>query len=270
MGAGVSGLSEGPLSKSFLRGESSFPRETPSLSIVVPFFNEIHRIGLTLSDIVGLANPSVEVVLVDDGSTDGTAKVLREAAQNTDNVHFQGLARNCGKGAAIRAGIAVTTGSKVLFMDADLATDLADLPVLLQALESADVAIGSRSSEAAELREATRIRSSMGNLFNLAVRKVTGLEYSDTQCGFKAFRGEVARHLFSQCQVDGFAFDVELLVLAQAAQMRIVEVPVRWTEISGSKVRIGIDPLKMLWDLRRIRRRAIRNSVVPINGDAHA
>jgi glycosyltransferase involved in cell wall biosynthesis len=152
-------LSEGPLSKSFLRGESSFPRETPNLSIVVPYFNEIHRVGLILPEIVGLANPSVEVVLVDDGSTDGTVKVLREAAQNTDNVHFQqcsfptmfisnnvhfqGFARNCGKGAAIRAGIAVTTGFIVMFMDADLATDLADLPVLLQALESADVAIGS-------------------------------------------------------------------------------------------------------------------------------
>jgi glycosyltransferase involved in cell wall biosynthesis len=85
----ASGLSEGPLSKSFLRGESSFPRETPNLSIVVPYFNEIHRVGLTLPEIVGLANPSVEVVLVDDGSTDGTVKVLREAAQNTDNVHFQ-------------------------------------------------------------------------------------------------------------------------------------------------------------------------------------
>ena len=249
-----------PYPKSFLRGESSFPRETPNLSIVVPFFNEIHRVGLTLPDIVGLANPSVEVVLVDDGSNDGTVKVLREAAQNTDNVHFHGLARNYGKGAAIRAGIAVTTGLTVMFMDADLDTDLADLPVLLQALESADVAIGSRSSDAAELRETTRIRSSMGNLFNLAVRKVTGLEFPDTQCGFKAFRGEVARHLFSQCQVDGFAFDVEVLVLAEMAGLKIVEVPMNWTQVGGSKVRLGIDPLKMLWDIRRIRRRALRNS----------
>lgn len=232
----------------------------PVLSVVVPFFNEKHRLEKTLSRIVGLANSSVEVVLVDDGSTDGTSVVLREAANGVTNVRFHQLERNSGKGAAVRAGIALTTGASVAFMDADLATDLACLPHLLKALEKAEIAIGSRSVAAAELHQLSRARSLMGGLFNHAVRKVTGLGYADTQCGFKAFRGEVARRLFALNQIDGFAFDVEVLLFAQVAGMRIVEVPVKWTERDGSKVRVGIDPLKMLWDLLQIRWWTVRNS----------
>lgn len=232
----------------------------PVLSIVVPFFNEKHRLQETLSRIVDLSNSAVEVVLVDDGSTDGTSAVLREAASGATNVHFHQLVRNSGKGAAVRAGIALTTGSSVVFMDADLATDLDCLPDLLKALENAEVAIGSRSNVAAELTELSRARTLMGGLFNKAVRKVTGLEYSDTQCGFKAFRGEEGRRLCALGRIDGFAFDVELLLFAQVAGMRIVEVPVKWTERDGSKVRVGIDPLKMLWDLFQIRRWVNHNS----------
>ena len=232
----------------------------PVLSVVVPFFNEKHRLEETLSRIVGLANSSVEVVRVDDGSTDGTSVVLREAASGVTNVRFHQLERNSGKGAAVRAGIALTTGASVAFMDADLATDLACLPHLLKALEKAEIAIGSRSVAAAELHQLSRARSLMGGLFNHAVRKVTGLGYADTQCGFKAFRGEVARRLFALNQIDGFAFDVEVLLFAQVAGMRIVEVPVKWTERDGSKVRVGIDPLKMLWDLLQIRWWTVRNS----------
>jgi len=241
--------------------DKSLPSDcAPVLSVVVPFFNEKHRLEETLSRIVGLANSAVEVVLVDDGSTDGTSAVLREAASGVTNVRFHQLARNSGKGAAVRAGIALTTGASVAFMDADLATDLACLPHLLEALEKADIAIGSRSAAAAELHQLSRARSFMGGLFNKAVRKVTGLEYADTQCGFKAFRGEVARRLFALNQIDGFAFDVEVLLFAQVAGMRIVEVPVKWTERDGSKVRVGIDPLKMLWDLLQIRWWTVRHS----------
>ena len=257
----VSPLSELPRINAVVNNDQSLPDDClPVLSIVVPFFNEKRRMEETLSHIVGLANSAVEVVLVDDGSTDGTTDILREAASCKTNVHFVQLARNSGKGAAVRAGIALTTGLSVVFMDADLATDLDCLQDLLKALEKAEVAIGSRSNVAAELHQLTRARSLMGGVFNKAVRRVTGLEYSDTQCGFKAFRGDVARSLFAVSQVDGFAFDVELLLFAQVAGMRIMEVPVRWTERDGSKVRVGIDPLKMLWDLLKIRRGIMRNS----------
>jgi len=239
---------------------------SPTISVVVPFFNEKQRLGQTLPAIIGLANSEVEVVLVDDGSTDGSSEVLREAASKAANVHFHQLERNSGKGAAVRAGVSLTSGSKVVFMDADLATDLTCLPQLVEALERAEVAIGSRSNVAAELHEASRLRSSMGGLFNKATRKVTGLKYSDTQCGFKAFHGNLARQLFALGRIDGFAFDVEILLFAQVAGMHIEEVPVRWTEIKGSKVRFGIDPMKMLWDLFQIRRWVNRNSDVIIKG----
>ncbi len=232
---------------------------SPALSVVVPFFNEMHRIDQTLSDIVGLAGIDVQVVLVDDGSTDGTTDVLRTAS-NSAGIQFLGLSSNRGKGAAVRAGVAKTSGTHVVFMDADLATDLNDLPRLRAALDDADIAIGSRALATAELNEATRVRSWMGDFFNRAVRVATGLDLLDTQCGFKAFRGDVARSLFAQSQVDGFAFDVEILMLARRSGLRIVEVPVRWTEIRGSKVRFAVDPLTMLYDLTRIRRRTTRSA----------
>lgn len=235
---------------------SSFSAD-PSLSLVVPFFNEMHRIDRTLSDIIGLARSDVEVVLVDDGSTDGTTDVLRTASSSA-GVQFLGLSINRGKGAAVRAGVAKTSGTHVVFMDADLATDLNDLPRLRAALDDADIAIGSRSVATAELNEATLVRSWMGGFFNRVVRATTGLDLLDTQCGFKAFRGDVARSLFAQSQVDGFAFDVEILMLARQSGMRIVEVPVRWTEVRGSRVRFAVDPLTMLYDLIRIRRRTTR------------
>lgn len=235
-------------------GSRSSCSTSPSLSVVVPFFNEMHRIDQTLSQIISLAGSDVQLVLVDDGSTDGTTDVLRSAC-TAAGIQFLGLSSNRGKGAAVRAGVAKTIGTDVVFMDADLATDLDDLPLLRAALDVADIAIGSRSVATTELNEATRVRSWMGGCFNRAVRATTGLDLLDTQCGFKAFRGDVARSLFAQSQVDGFAFDVEILMLARQHGMRIVEVPIRWTEVRGSRVRFAVDPLTMLYDLIRIRRR---------------
>jgi dolichyl-phosphate beta-glucosyltransferase len=225
-----------------------------SLSVVVPFFNEMHRLHETIGEIVGLAVHDVEVILVDDGSTDGTGEVLSDAARHLSRVEVIRLPRNRGKGAAVRAGVAGSSGDHVVFMDADLATDLGDLPLVRAALDHAHVAIGSRSVPATALTNTTRVRSAMGDIFNRSVRTVTGLEFRDTQCGFKAFRGPEARSLFAHTSVDGFAFDVEVLMLARASGMRIVEVPIRWTQVSGSKVRLAVDPLKMLCDLPHIRR----------------
>ena len=232
--------------------------QSKSLSVVVPFFNEMHRLNLTIDEVVGLAVDRHEVILVDDGSTDGTGELLQEAAQRFSGVEVIRLPRNRGKGAAVRAGVAQSSGDDVVFMDADLATDLGDLSLVRSALDDAHVAIGSRSMPSAELNGATHVRSFMGDIFNRSVRKATGLEFRDTQCGFKAFRGDEARFLFAHTKVAGFAFDVEVLMLAKASGMRIVEVPVRWTQVSGSKVRFAVDPLKMLCDLPRIRRNVPR------------
>lgn len=227
----------------------------PRLSIIVPFFNEMHRLDGSLARIVALAADDVEVILVDDGSTDGTGAALCAAAA-AHRVHLVSLPRNQGKGAAVRAGVTHSSGDRVVFMDADLATDLADLPLLTDALEHAEVAIGSRAVSTAEISHATWARSWMGVAFNHAVRITTRLPLRDTQCGFKAFRGDVARSLFARSKVDGFAFDVEVLLLARSQGLRIAEVPVRWTEVHGSKVRVALDPLRMLLDLAVLGRRA--------------
>lgn len=242
------------------RGAESVHRDSgpESLSVVVPFFNEMHRLHETITEIVGLAVDRDEVILVDDGSTDGTGEALRDAARHLSRVEVIRLPRNLGKGAAVRAGVAQSSGDHVVFMDADLATDLGDLPLVRAALDHAHVAIGSRSMPTTELKNATRVRSVMGEIFNRSVRKVTGLEFRDTQCGFKAFRGDEARSLFAHASVAGFAFDVEVLMLARASGMEIVEVPVRWTQVGGSKVRFAVDPLKMLCDLPHIRRHVPR------------
>ncbi len=224
------------------------------LTVVVPFFNEAHRLGQTLAQIVALAGADVEVILVDDGSNDGTPDSLDIAARATPGVEVVRIPHNRGKGAALRAGVARSTGDHLVFMDADLATDLSDLPLLRRALDDAEVAIGTRATDAAEIHDATWLRTAMGGVFNRAVRISSGLRLRDTQCGFKAFRGDVGRWLFAHSSTDGFAFDVEVLMLANRCGMRIAEVPVRWTEVPGSKVRFA-DPFKMSWDLLRIRRR---------------
>jgi len=229
------------------------------LSIVVPFYNERHRLDRSLDAIAGQAGDDVEVILVDDGSTDGTAAVLSERADASPGVRAVLLPANRGKGAAVRAGIAVTHGERIMFMDADVATDLGDIPRLVAALDGAAVAIGSREAPESELRNTTRVRTTIGNVFNAAVRALTGLPFRDTQCGFKAFRGDVGRNLFARSTIDGFAFDVEVLMLARASGHDIVEVPVRWTEVPGSKVRFGLDPGRMLFDVVRVRRRQRRS-----------
>lgn len=234
------------------------------LSVVVPFYDEMHRLDATLPAIVALATDDTEVILVDDGSTDGTGAAL-DAAATARGVRVVHLLRNQGKGAAVRAGIGASMGRIVMYMDADLATDLADVPRLTAALAGADVAVGSRAAAAADVRDASWARTHMGIMFNRAVRLATGLELLDTQCGFKAFRGELGRTLFAHTHVDGFAFDVEVLMLAREIGARMIEVPVEWTEQPGSKVRLTKDPLLMLFDLVRIRRRvrATARAVAP-------
>jgi glycosyltransferase involved in cell wall biosynthesis len=230
------------------------------LSVVVPFFDEMHRLGERIGSIVALASDDVEVILVDDGSTDGTPDALARAADGRDHVRVVARTPNRGKGAAVRAGVLASAGERILFMDADVATDLADIPVIVAALDEADVAIGAREDAASVLRGTSRARTAVGNAFNAMVRGVTGLPYRDTQCGFKAFRGDVGRRLFGHTHVEGFAFDVEILMLARATGSTIVEVPVRWTEVPGSKVRFGVDPARMLLDVVRLRRSVRRSA----------
>lgn len=236
------------------------PREhLPTLSIVIPAYNEERRIGATLArvtDYLDARRGRYEVIVVDDGSRDATRDVVAAVAAEHPLVRLLAQPRNAGKGAAVRAGVLASRGRDVLFSDADLSTPIEELERLEARLrDGADVAIGSRAAPGDVARTQPILRRLQGRAFHLVVRALgfrAVAAIRDTQCGFKLFRGGVARALFGELTVAGFAFDVELLELAHD-RFRVDEVPVAWTHADGSKVRPGLDAMKMVRDLAGIR-----------------
>jgi dolichyl-phosphate beta-glucosyltransferase len=237
------------------------PRDIP-VSVVIPAYNEQARLGPTLEAVIRYLEaekPDFEIVVVDDGSTDGTASVVRQLAGKEPRLRLVELGVNSGKGAAVRAGMLTAEGESILFSDADLATPIEELAKLERALTGgADIAIASRAADGADIRVRQHpLRELMGRTFNLMVR-LSGLQgLRDTQCGFKLFTREAARDLFGRSTVDGFAFDVEILVLARG-RYRVSEVPVVWRHVEESKVSPGTDAARMFLDLLRIRVRHAR------------
>jgi glycosyltransferase involved in cell wall biosynthesis len=234
----------------------------PPFSIVIPCFNEAARIGKTLSatlDYLAAAAPESELIVVNDGSTDATATIAREVLSNT-KIATRLLENfpNRGKGAAVRSGLLAAQKPIGLFSDADLSTPLEETPKLIEPItdDQIDVAFGSRALDRSliGIRQPWR-REHAGRVFNLLVRVATGLPFWDTQCGFKAFRLDVCRPIIEAVRIDGFAFDVELLYLAQRAGLRIREIPVRWNHAEGSKVRFIHDSLRMLREVIALRGR---------------
>jgi dolichyl-phosphate beta-glucosyltransferase len=231
---------------------------TPDLSIVIPAYNEETRIEPTVRDIViycRKAGRSFELIVVDDGSQDTTSTVGRNLAEEFPEVRLIRLAANHGKGYAVRAGVVNATGRSVLFADADGATPIEEIERLESGLSSgADVAVGSRALRAAGVQVHARLyRHLMGRTFHLLVEWLADGGVKDTQCGFKLFRSAVAQDLFSRMRMNGFSFDVEVLMMARRLGYRVAEVPVNWTHKPGSKVRLTLDSLRMAADLVRIR-----------------
>jgi dolichyl-phosphate beta-glucosyltransferase len=246
------------------------PRSKPnSLTLVLPAYNEATRIGPALDELFGYLDappleglhPRIDVLVVDDGSTDGTADLVRrrpEAARPKDGDQAS-LAvlpvPHAGKGAAVRAGMLAATGELVVFADADMATPPAELPKLVGALEEADLALGSRIQPDGSDMRATqpRYRRMLGGLFHfLASVWVVG-DVRDTQCGFKGFSREAAQDLFARQRITSIVFDVELIHLARRRGYRIAVVPIRWQDVRGSRMRPGARlALRVAWDLFRI------------------
>jgi glycosyltransferase involved in cell wall biosynthesis len=240
--------------------------ESPKLSVVVPAFNEARRLTdnlLTLLSYLQTFRPEAELIVVDDGSTDGTAQVAEELFSRRPDVCARVLrfTENRGKGHAVRAGLLEARAPIAMFSDADLSTPITELPKIVGPIEAGayDVVFGSRALDRSLIgtRQPWR-REQGGKVFNLIVRALTGLPFADTQCGFKAFRMAAARPLIEQAQIDGFGFDVELLYLAYYAGLRLLEVPVRWDHNVGSKVRIVHDSLRMFGEVMSLRRRSAR------------
>jgi dolichyl-phosphate beta-glucosyltransferase len=232
--------------------------QVPQLSIVVPAYNEQARIGLTLIrtlEYLRQRSKSYELIVVDDGSTDETCRVVTEVAAGDERVRLLVQPQNRGKGAAVRRGVLEARGAYVLFMDADLATPIEEVEtLLLYAHDGYDVVIGSRGLAASDIRRRQpRARELMGRVFNLIVRSALLGGFRDTQCGFKLFSRAAARDLFGRQTIDGFAFDVEVLLLAKQSGLRIREVPVVWYHAPNSKVSPVADSAKMFGDLVRLR-----------------
>ena len=233
----------------------------PALSLVVPAFNEEKRLPVSLARIsewVLSRSPqlSVEVLVVDDGSSDRTAAVAEKTAAGLGHAYrVLRLPRNRGKGAAVREGVLAAAGEQVLVTDADLSTPIEEVEKLLPHFQQGyDVVIASRSLKNSEIlvRQPWH-RQLMGKVFNRIVRLFAVPGIIDTQCGFKCFSRRAVEAIFPLCRVDGFAFDVEILYLARKLKLGVKEVPVRWIDSPRSTVSPLRDSARMFREVLALR-----------------
>jgi dolichyl-phosphate beta-glucosyltransferase len=239
-----------------------------TLTIVIPAYNEERRVQKLLdglkTDLERVASSLdlelLEVIVVEDGSTDRTADLLAEFDGLPERFRVIRFPRNRGKGAAVRDGMLAARGDLALMTDADLSTPLDELGLLLTAVrEGADVAIGSRALDRTKVLVHQPIyRELMGRAFNRLLRRITRLPWRDTQCGFKLFRLETAIRLFELQRVEGFAFDAELLVNARRLGLEVKEIPVRWIDDPDTHVSLVRSSAQMALDTLRIAYRSHR------------
>jgi dolichyl-phosphate beta-glucosyltransferase len=245
---------------------------TVYLSVVIPAYNEEGRIGGALEKVrayLGYQPYSSEVIVVENGSTDRTAAIVEAAAaQPGAPVRLLRLDQP-GKGRAVRVGMLAATGQYRFFADADLSMPIEQLDRFLPpAIGAADLAIGSREAPGARRIGEPAYRHIMGRVYNWIIRVVAVDGFDDTQCGFKMFRGEAADWLFRRQQIDGWAFDIELLLLAKRRGYQIVEVPIDWYHGEHSKVRPVHDTMTMLAETLKIRWNVLRGRYPDITRSA--
>jgi glycosyltransferase involved in cell wall biosynthesis len=236
------------------------PDASSSLSIVLPCFDEAERLPGTLAAYLAHFPPGraeVELIVVDDGSSDGTSAIADQLAAADPRVRVVRTPHNHGKGYAVRVGIQAAQGELVVFTDADGSYGPEQLERVVAALARAPVAVGARLGSQAGTGSPL-LRRLASPVFNRVMRLLLGLPYHDTQCGLKGFRRDAAEALFQRARVDGFAFDAEALLVAGRLGIEVVEVPVTAEDRQGSKVRVGGDALRMLADVWKVRRAAAR------------
>jgi glycosyltransferase involved in cell wall biosynthesis len=234
----------------------------PVYSIIIPAYNESERITATLESVAAYARQQqwdVEVLVVNDGSRDNTVAVVEQLARAHPFIRIIENPGNRGKGYSVRNGMLQSRGEILLFSDADLSSPIEEAPKLFEALAAgADVAIGSRWLRA-ELQSQRQplMRQIYGRMFNVALRVLLGLNFRDTQCGFKAFRREAAQRIFPLQKIERWGFDPEILFLARKLGFRTVEVPVRWAHSAGTRLHPLRDGMRMVWEIFRVRWYAI-------------
>jgi dolichyl-phosphate beta-glucosyltransferase len=234
----------------------------PTYSIVIPAYNEAARIGDALEQVaacIHARNWNAEVVVVDDGSRDQTAEIVRAFAQNHPEVRLLQNPGNHGKGYSVRNGILHSFGEVVMFTDADLSAPIEEADGLFAAIASgADIAIGSRWLE--RTRQTIRqplYRQIFGRCFNGVTRAIMGLPYADTQCGFKAFTRAAAQTVFQLQTIERWGFDPEILFIARKRGYRVDEVPVSWAHDERTRISYLRDGTRMLQDIAIVRWNAL-------------
>lgn len=234
----------------------------PLLSVIVPAYNEAESIAESLDVMTTYltgAGIDYEIIVVSDGSTDGTADIVRQRSVSDRRLRVIAYEENRGKGYAVHSGMATAVGRYVMFIDADLTVPISIVPEFLDVLDNGyDIAIASRRHPASNQASLPLARRLMGQVFSWLVRRLIVSDVGDTQCGGKAYRGEVAQRLFAAQQIDHFSFDAEVLFLARRAGYRIKEVPVTLDYHESSSIRPLRDSLRMLRDLLRIRFHVVR------------
>ncbi len=233
----------------------------PKYSIIIPAYNEGARLGPALESVLSHADTNrwdAEVIVVDDGSQDDTADLVRRRAKENPSLHLLQNPGNHGKGYSVRNGMLNARGEILLFTDADLSAPIEQASKLFGAIESgADVAIGSRWLQPnLQTHRQSLLRQFYGRSFNLFLQLLLGLKFKDTQCGFKAFSRNAAVTLFSKQTIDGWGFDAELLYLASRLGLKVIEIPVVWSDAAGTRIHPLRDGLRMVQEAMLIRRNA--------------
>lgn len=230
----------------------------PTYSIVIPAFNEGTRLGPTLEKVLGYVHAQkleAEIVIVNDGSRDNTADIVRAFAAKDPALRLVENPGNRGKGYSVRNGMLNARGQIVLFSDADLSSPIEEAPKLFQALEAgADIAIGSRWLRAETQTQRQPLhRQLFGRIFNLMLRVTLGLKFKDTQCGFKAFKRPAVQKIFPLQKTERWGFDPEILFLARKFKFKVKEVPVAWGHSGETRINPLVDGFRMFLEMMHVR-----------------
>jgi len=242
--------------------------EPVTYSIILPAYNESARIAGTLGRIFAHATQcswNVEVIVVNDGSSDDTAEVVREYARKHPELRLLENPGNRGKGYSVRNGMLRARGDILLFSDADLSSPIEEADKLFAAIvKGADIAIGSRwLDRRLQIRRQPLYRRLFGRIFNLALRVILGVQFKDTQCGFKAFTRRSAQAIFPLQKIERWGFDPELLYLAKKFGFAVREVPVAWSHREGTRIHPLRDGIRMFGELLKIRWYALKGNYTP-------
>ncbi len=244
----------------------AFCQMKPAISIVVPAFEEQTRLGDSIKQILAYIEReklSAELIVVDDGSKDDTAKIAEAVTFEFPDLQTKVIRyeENRGKGFAVKTGLIAAAADIAVFSDADLSTPIEEMPKLVKPIQTGDydVTFGSRALDRSLIGTHQPWRREQGGkVMNLIIRTMSGLPFADTQCGFKAFNMKTFRPLLEKMTIDRFGFDVEFLFVAAHHKLRLKEIPVRWNNVEGSKVSVLRDTRRMITELSQIRRNAKR------------